>query len=124
MTARVSYINSGYGLLPWRWYNRELMRELQPRCKLGIVAGLDGFAGAWLQDGYAVLGGWTLWALNWGDDDVMPRTWVTDYGYPWGIYLNRRSQMGAVLHEVDHLLCKCGEVGHRPGDIPWERQFP
>ena len=125
MTAQVLYINSGYGVSMWRWNPWQPMRTLRAQglCQVAIVAGIGGFAGAYIDEGYAVLGGWTLWAISWGGDDIMPRTWVTEYGFPWGIYLNRRSQMGAIDHEVGHLLSKSGEVGHRPGDIPWEKRF-
>ena len=125
MTAQVLYINSGYGVSMWRWNPWQPMRILKAQglCQVAIVAGIGGFAGAYIDEGYAVLGGWTLWALSWGEDAIMPRTWVTEYGFPWGIYLNRRSQMGAVLEEYEHLILHDGRHEERPGYIPWEKRF-
>ena len=119
MTAQVSYINSGYTAFGWRWYPWLPMQTLKGvgLCQVAIVAGIGGFAAAYYTEGYAVLGGWTFWAISFGDESIMPR----NYPY-WGIYLNRRSQMGAVLHELDHLLCRCRDLGHERG-MPWENLF-
>ena len=123
MTAQVLYINSGYGVSMWRWNPWQPMRTLRAQglCQVAIVAGIGGFAGAYIDEGYAVLGDWALWALSWGGDDIMPRTWVTDYGFPWGIYLNRRNQMGAIDEEIEHLMTRNPE--HGVGYIPWEKRF-
>lgn len=115
LMSQVRYIDSPYNLQIWQLQPWTMMRMIT--CQTAIVAGMDGFAGTLIQDNLALLGGWAFWALNWGDDNIMPR----DYPY-WGVYLNRRSQMGAILHEVDHLLCQCGDLGHTRG-TPWERLF-
>ena len=96
-----------------------------PRPYVCIVPGMGGFAGSW-EGGYALLGDYALWALRWGDDQIIPRDWVTDYGYPWGYYLNRRSQMGAIRHEADHATSATNGVlngWHGKGIPPWWKLF-
>ena len=92
------------------------MKQLDlPKPYICLVPGMGGFAGVW-DGGFGLLGDYALWALNWGDNEIMPR----DYPY-WGIYLNRRSQMGAIRHEADHATCDCGKADpwHGKAVPPW-----
>ena len=134
MTANIIYINSEYDLYHWQYSPYWMMKALEsvmPKPYVCIVAGADtlypystgpawNYARAWYTsyDNFAIAGGETFWALNWGDDDIMPR----DYPY-WGFRLNRKAQMGLILHEFDHILYMNPLVGHGPSDIPWERMF-
>ena len=116
MTAQVRYIDSPYALQVWQLQPWTMMRV--HHCRTAIVAGMGGFAGTLIQDGLTMLGGWAFWALSWGDDEIMPRTYVTEWGFPWGGYLNRRSQMGAIAFELDQQDCRCVL------DYPWWERFP
>ena len=123
MMAQVSYINSGYGVSMWRWFPWQPMRQInlygfaraKTVCQVAIVAGIGGFAGAYIDEGYAVLGDYALWSIQWGQ---LPYCEICLHS-PW---FSRYAQQGAILHELDHLLCKCTDLGHTRG-TPWERLF-
>lgn len=133
MKANVLYIYSEFNLHTWQYSPDWMLALLNlPKPYMCIVAGVMQslssyyyqnpwvYAAAWYSSSqnFAIAGGETFWALNWGDDNIMPR----EYPY-WGVRLNRKAQMGLIDHELEHLFCHCPEAGHRPGDIPWERRF-
>ena len=106
---RFIVVDSPYSIWEWQAHPYILMERLRPvlvpQEELGrdlrrpytcMVRGMGGFAGAWDRD-FALLGDYAELSLEWGDS--FPGYW------------NRRAQMGAVEHEVLHLICgECADA--------------
>ena len=112
MPYNLVWITSGQSVEFWQREPGLALAELRlPKPYVCLVKGMGSFAGAWVDSGFAMLGDVSLDALG-------------EQGLPdWDNPYSRYPQLGAVRHELEHLLCRCVWIDYDRYWATWDWIF-